>query len=78
MSERLTWDEICKRYPNQRVGLDGIQYEDNGDVKSAIVRYCNLPYETILEYQVLKGGCKIFDTSDINYPALEVLSCQKD
>ena len=41
MSERMTWDEIQKRFPDQWVGLVDVEwYSDNvATVKSAIVKY---------------------------------------
>lgn len=37
--ERLTWDEMAERYPNQWVGLNDIKYEndDGVNIESAIV-----------------------------------------
>ena len=39
MEERLTWEEITKRYPNQWVALKNIIYKDNDgcNVESAVV-----------------------------------------
>ena len=39
MRERLTWQEICQKYPNQQVGLAEVEWVDNDGVtvKSAIV-----------------------------------------
>ena len=40
MSERLTWEEIQEKYPDQWVGLAEVEYEPDNDatIKSAIVR----------------------------------------
>lgn len=41
MTERLTWEEIQEKYPDQWVGLINVEYEDNDGVsiKSAVVKY---------------------------------------
>ncbi len=42
--ERLTWDEICKRYPNQQVALEEVEYGPCDEVKSGIVLYSEADY----------------------------------
>ena len=37
MSERLTWEEIEKRYPDKWVGLSEVEWEDSSNVRSAVV-----------------------------------------
>lgn len=39
MGERLTMDEIIARYPDQWVGLVDVEWEDEANVKTAIVKY---------------------------------------
>ena len=39
MSERMTWSEIAKAYPNQWVGLTDVEWEDSSNIGSAIVTY---------------------------------------
>ena len=39
MNERLTWDEIVEKYPDQWVGLVDVDWEDGANVRSAIVKY---------------------------------------
>ena len=39
MSERMTWPEIAKAYPNQWVGLTDVEWEDSSNIGSAIVTY---------------------------------------
>lgn len=45
MDERLTWEEIQEKYPDQWVGLVKVEYEpDNkASIKSAVVRYTDKP-----------------------------------
>lgn len=55
LSERLTWDQIATKYPDQWVGLDSVKYLDNNeiDVESAIVKYHNRSREDIEMLQAL-------------------------
>ena len=36
-NERLTWDEIKKKYPDKWVGMSNIEWEDASNVRSAVV-----------------------------------------
>lgn len=52
-SERLTWDEIERRFPNQWVGLTQIKYEndDNVNIESAVVAEIG-DHNTLLGHQI--------------------------
>ena len=39
MSNRLTWKEIVERYPDQWVGLVDINWKNEANVESAVVKY---------------------------------------
>lgn len=41
MGERLTWEQIQEKYPDQWVGLTNVTYMDNDgiSVESAVVKY---------------------------------------
>ena len=39
--KRMTWKEICARYPNQHVGLSDVEWDNGSTVKSAVVKYSN-------------------------------------
>ena len=41
MTERMTWSEIAKAYPNQWVGLTEVEYKPDNDatIQSAVVLY---------------------------------------
>lgn len=39
MGERLTWEEIKKKYPDRWVGLSEVDWEDAANVRSAVVKY---------------------------------------
>lgn len=49
MSKRLTWNEICKKYPNQWVGLSNVYYDEKDCVVSGNVVCFNESYNSILE-----------------------------
>ncbi|MBR2214584.1 MAG: hypothetical protein IJ849_02360 [Selenomonadaceae bacterium] len=40
-SERLTWDEIVKKYPDKWVGLSKVDWRDGVNVRSAVVLGAN-------------------------------------
>lgn len=41
MAERMTWEQIQEKYPDQWVGLTDVQYRNNDgiSVESAVVKY---------------------------------------
>ena len=41
MSERLTWEEIQEKYPDQWVGLVDVKYvdDDGTSIESAVIKY---------------------------------------
>ena len=39
MNNRLTWEEIERRYPDQWVGLTDVAWENPANVRSAVVSY---------------------------------------
>ncbi len=57
MTERMTWEQIQKEYPNQWVGLVDVQYQnDDGiSVESAVVKYTDKT-KSELTRLVLKGA----------------------
>lgn len=56
MTERMTWDEIQEKYPDQWVGLVDVEwYADNAaTVKSAIVKYADKTKDE-LTMRMLRG-----------------------
>lgn len=56
VTERMTWEQIQKKYPNQWVGLVDVQYQnDDGiSVETAIVKYTDKT-KSELTRLVLKG-----------------------
>lgn len=39
MTERMTWKEIQERYPDQWVGLVDVEWKNQSNIISAIVKY---------------------------------------
>ena len=56
MADRMTWEEIQKKYPDQWVGLVDVKYvDDDGiSVESAVVKYTDKS-KSDLTRLVLKG-----------------------
>lgn len=50
-NERLTWDEIVKRYPDKWVGMSKIDWEDEANVRSAVVLGASDDGDEFLERQ---------------------------
>ena len=58
MTERMTWPEIAKSYPNQCVGLTDVEREpDNySTIKSAVVLYTDRSKDDLLLEQIQTNG----------------------
>lgn len=58
MSERLTWEQIQERYPDQWVGLAETEYEPDNDatIKSAVVRYADKSKSELTRMQIQTDG----------------------
>lgn len=58
MSERLTWEEIQERYPDQWVGLEEVEYEPDNDatIKTAIVKYTDKSKNELTRMQIQTNG----------------------
>lgn len=52
MEQRLTWEQIEKKYPDQWVGLTDIDWEDGANIKSAIVSYIGMSSADLLRMQI--------------------------
>ena len=50
MKERLTWEEIGEKYPDQWVGLVDVKYENNDGItiESAVVKYSDKSHDELL------------------------------
>ena len=58
MSERLTWEEIQEKYPDQWVGLVEVEYEPDNDatIKTAIVKYTDKSKNELTRMQIQTNG----------------------
>lgn len=56
--ERLTWEQIQEKYPDQWVGLLDVKYEENDGItiESAIIGYTGLSMDTLTK-MMLHGKC---------------------
>jgi hypothetical protein len=53
MNERLTWEEIKHKYPDQWIGLTDVEYktENDASIKSGIVTYIGKNMDELTELQ---------------------------
>ena len=53
MAERLTWEQIQEKYPDQWVGLVEVEYEPDNDatIKSVIVKYTHKSKNKLIQMQ---------------------------
>ena len=66
MGERLSWDEIAEKYPDQWVGLEAVEFEPDNDatVKSAIVKYTGLSKDELLHKMMQGEILSLYTTPD--------------
>ena len=75
MNKRMTWDEIVHKYPDQWVGLTDVEWEDQSNVRSAIVKYTNTPENELLMMQVKGEGVYTKYTTPDNLGQLGFVGC---
>jgi hypothetical protein len=53
MNERLTWEEIKLKYPDQWIGLTDVEYkpENDASIKSGVVTYIGKNIDELTELQ---------------------------
>jgi hypothetical protein len=58
MSKKLSWEEICRLYPNQEVGLTDVEWDNGATVKSAVVSYSerDTPKDQIVSIAIMSNG----------------------
>ena len=52
MNERLQWNEIQEKYPDQWVGLTDVEWSNASTVKAAVVKYTDKSKDELLELQL--------------------------
>lgn len=72
MGERLTWEEIVDKYPNQWVGLTDVDWEDDANVKAAVVKYVGKSSGELLMMQMDGENIVSFYTTP---DSVEFLDC---
>jgi len=51
MPERLTWEQIQEKYPDQWVGLVDINWRNDANIESAVVKYVDRSKEKLIMMQ---------------------------
>lgn len=64
MPERLTWDEIQEKYPDQWVGLVDIKWKNDSNIESAIVKYIDKSKDELLMMQIKDEIFSCYTTPD--------------
>lgn len=66
MKERMTWEEIQEKYPDQWIGLSDVEYEpdNNATIKSAIVKFTDKTKDelTMMQVQTSKTAYYVRDS----------------
>lgn len=58
MEERMAWEEIQEKYPDQWVGVADVEYEpdNNATIKTAVVKYTNKSKDELTMLQIQTHG----------------------
>lgn len=56
MRERLTWEEIMEKYPDQWLGMEDVEWENESNIASAIVVDSISSMSELTEKQISSGG----------------------
>ena len=61
--QRLTWNEIAEKYPDQWIGLSDIDWEDAANIRSAVVKFTGKSSSELLEMQIRTGNIQTIYTT---------------
>ena len=64
--QRLTWNEIAEKYPDQWIGLSDIDWEDGANIRSAVVKFTGKSSSELLEMQIRMGNIQTIYTTPEN------------
>ena len=64
--QRLTWNEIAEKYPDQWIGLSDVDWEDGANIRSAVVKFTGKSSSELLEMQIRKGNIQTIYTTPEN------------
>lgn len=58
MGERMMWEEIKAKYPDQWVGLVDVEFkpDNRSSIKSAVVKYTDKPKKELTKIQIETNG----------------------
>ena len=72
MHERMTWDEIVRKYPDQWVGLTDVE-RDGASVKTAVVKYADKTSDELYDMQLSGQGVYTIYTTPETFPYGQVM-----
>lgn len=61
---RMTWKEIQEKYPDQWIGLSDVDWIDDSNIRSAIVKYTDKSKEELLIMQIKDEIFSCYTTPD--------------
>lgn len=64
MAERLTWEEIQKKYPDQWVGLAEVKWKNQSIIESAIIQQVDKTKDELLMMQIKGELLSCYTTPD--------------
>lgn len=64
MSERLTWQQIQEKYPDQWIGLVDVTWKNDANIESAVVKYVDKTKEELLMMQINNEIFSCYTTPD--------------
>lgn len=73
MGKRLTWEEIVKKYPDQWVGLTDVDWENESNVRTAIVKYSDKTPDELYDLQLQSGEVYTTYTTPNTFPYGQVM-----
>ena len=73
MDKRMTWEEIEQNYPDKWVGLSHVEWEDEANVKSAVVEYVGDSGTEPLKRQIAGEDIETVYTTPNNLSPLGIL-----
>lgn len=76
-AERLSWEEIKSRYPDQWVGLTDVEWKNTSNVKSAIVKYTDKTSSELARMQITDDNLYGTYTTPDNLAPLGVVGYMK-
>ena len=66
--KRMTWDEITAAYPDQWVGLTDVDWKNEANVRSAVVKYTDKSRDELIGMQIKSDNLYSVYTTPNNLP----------